>query len=113
MLKCSLQPNYVLLVLWIRLSELVQDCYLLQPGFIPKRKLVRANHTRSKDAHRFLRTDNLDRNLFSNLAWLALQDSSPYDVCEHTLSERRKHLIMAAVKLLTQNNLVVSFGIGC
>ena len=69
--------------------------------------------TNAKDeyAHGLLAANNLNCDFFAGLAFASLHHSGADDIREHTFSQRGEHLLQAAIKLLSENYLIVSFGV--
>jgi hypothetical protein len=57
-------------------------------------------------------SDNFDSHFPASITGFAKQNSSTNNICEHAFSERGEHMITAAIKLLTQDDLVVALRVG-
>lgn len=93
--------------------NLFKICTSLWPAFtlITDVNLVSVK-TVIQNTHGLLVTRNLDRYLLANLSWITLKDARANDICKHAFAKDGKDLVAAAVKLLAEDNLVVSFGVG-
>jgi hypothetical protein len=109
-LKCSFKSNNMFFVVWVSLLEFIEDLHLLKPCSIPIQDVsFDSANKRNTDVHRLLMSDNFDSHFPACIAGFTKQNSSTNNVCEHAFSERGEHMITAAIKLLTQDDLVIAF----
>ena len=64
------------------------------------------------DLHRLLAAYNLDCDFLPDFACVRLKNTRSDDVRKHAFAKRREDLVPPSVKLLSENDLVITLGIG-
>lgn len=112
MFKCSFQSHNMLLVLWVGLFQFVEDLHFFETRAIPVTNVRAAIDSRGIDGHRLLAPHNLYGNLSVDLPSFALKHPRADNIRKHAFAKRGKDLVTSTVKLLTENDSIISFMVG-
>lgn len=111
MFECPLEPNNVFFVVGVCLLQLVENLNLFLACPIPRPLLATVEYSGATDLHGLLTTDDLDGHLLTRFTDLPIEHTRFHNIGEHALAEGREDLVTATIKLLTQDDLVVTFGV--
>src|ERR1700760_1002587 len=103
----------MLLVVWVGLLKFMKYLYLFKASFVPDYNISLdfIRNQKQQDVHRLLMSNYLNGNFLACFTYFSVENSSADNICEHAFAKRREHLISSTIKLLTQYNLVVAFGV--
>lgn len=81
----------------VGLFEPVQHQDFLETSLVPVDILVTYSGRSTGDAHSFLVTHDLDRNLFTSLSNVPSEHARSNYICKHSLAESGEHLVATAI----------------